>query len=117
MHLSRAAGHAERESLVIAGCAVELVHMATLVHDDQLDRAPLRRGRPTVWATEGELVATATGDYLFARAFAELVETGDLAAVTLPPTPACRSPAARSCSARRRAWSTRPSSSTWSAAA
>ena len=88
---------------MIAGCAVELVHMATLVHDDQLDRAPLRRGRPTVWATDGERVATSTGDYLFARAFAELVETGDLRAVTCSRTPACRSPAARSCSARRRA--------------
>ena len=40
--------------LVAAGCAVELVHMATLVHDDQLDAAPLRRGRPTVWAAHGE---------------------------------------------------------------
>jgi geranylgeranyl pyrophosphate synthase len=83
VHLSAPAATREDESLVIAGCAVELVHMATLVHDDQLDRAPLRRGRPTVWSTDGELVATATGDYLFARAFAELVETGDLEAVTL----------------------------------
>ena len=44
----------ERPGLVAAGCAVELVHMATLVHDDQLDAAPLRRGRPTVWAAHGE---------------------------------------------------------------
>ena len=83
VHLSAPPATRDRESLVIAGCAVELVHMATLVHDDQLDRAPLRRGRPTVWATDGERVATSTGDYLFARAFAELVETGDLPAVTL----------------------------------
>ncbi|MFI5048690.1 MAG: polyprenyl synthetase family protein [Gaiellales bacterium] len=83
VHLSAPPATRDGESLVIAGCAVELVHMATLVHDDQLDRAPLRRGRPTVWATDGELVATSTGDYLFARAFAELVETGDLPAVTL----------------------------------
>jgi geranylgeranyl pyrophosphate synthase len=83
VHLSAPPAAREREGLVIAGCAVELVHMATLVHDDQLDRAPLRRGRPTVWATDGERVATSTGDYLFARAFAELVETGDLRAVRL----------------------------------
>ena len=83
VHLSAPPATRDGESLVIAGCAVELVHMATLVHDDQLDRAPLRRGRPTVWATDGERVATSTGDYLFARAFAELVETGDLRAVTL----------------------------------
>jgi len=73
----------DRPPLVAAGCAVELVHMATLVHDDQLDAARLRRGRPTVWAAHGEAVARATGDYLFARAFAELVATGDMAAVTL----------------------------------
>jgi geranylgeranyl pyrophosphate synthase len=48
------------------------VHMATLVHDDVLDAALLRRGRPTVYASEGRGVATATGDYLFSRAFALL---------------------------------------------
>ena len=44
--------------------------MATLVHDDVLDEAPLRRGHPTAWATHGRAIAVATGDYLFARAFA-----------------------------------------------
>ena len=44
--------------------------MATLVHDDLLDGADLRRGRPTVWAAYGEGAAKAVGDYLFARAFA-----------------------------------------------
>jgi geranylgeranyl pyrophosphate synthase len=72
-----------RDQLVAAGCAVELVHMATLVHDDVLDATPLRRGRPTVWHSDGRERATATGDYLFARAFAELAATGDLAAVTI----------------------------------
>ena len=60
------------ERLVRAGAAVELVHSATLVHDDVLDRAELRRGRPTVVALAGRGVATATGDLLFSRAFAEL---------------------------------------------
>jgi geranylgeranyl pyrophosphate synthase len=55
-----------------AAAAVELVHMATLVHDDVLDRAPLRRGRPTVVARAGRAVATSVGDLLLARAFAEL---------------------------------------------
>jgi geranylgeranyl pyrophosphate synthase len=62
--------------LIRAGVAVELVHSATLVHDDVLDRAPLRRGIPTVWATAGREGAIATGDYLFARAFSELVANG-----------------------------------------
>jgi geranylgeranyl pyrophosphate synthase len=71
--LCAAGGDAE---LVAAGTAVELLHMATLVHDDVLDRAPLRRGRSTVYADGGREAATATGDLLFSRAFAELASTG-----------------------------------------
>ena len=55
--------------------------MATLVHDDVLDAAALRRGRRTVWAAHGPRVAGATGDYLYARAFALLAATGDAEAV------------------------------------
>jgi geranylgeranyl pyrophosphate synthase len=62
--------------LIRAAVAVELVHSATLVHDDVLDAAAVRRGHPTVWATAGREAATATGDYLFARAFSELVANG-----------------------------------------
>jgi geranylgeranyl pyrophosphate synthase len=65
------------EGLVRAAVAVELVHSATLVHDDVLDVAPLRRGRPTVFATAGRDAATQTGDLLFARAFALLVRNDD----------------------------------------
>ncbi len=69
------------ERLVAAGAAVELLHMATLVHDDVLDGAKLRRGRPTVFADAGRPAATATGDLLFSRAFAELAATGSEDAV------------------------------------
>jgi geranylgeranyl pyrophosphate synthase len=69
-------GDGDSEGLVSAAAAVELLHMATLVHDDVLDRAELRRGRPTVFAAAGRQAATATGDLLFSRAFAELVRPG-----------------------------------------
>ena len=57
--------------------------MATLVHDDLLDGADLRRGRPTAWAEHGTVAAKATGDYLFSRAFAELAGAGDAQGVAL----------------------------------
>jgi geranylgeranyl pyrophosphate synthase len=71
-----AADAQDGEGLVRAAAAVELVHSATLVHDDVLDAAALRRGVPTVVATAGRGAATATGDLLFARAFAELAANG-----------------------------------------
>jgi geranylgeranyl pyrophosphate synthase len=71
------------EEAVRAAAAIELVHMATLVHDDVLDDAPLRRGLPTIAATAGRSRATAVGDLLFARAFALLGEQGDARAIAL----------------------------------
>ena len=74
----RAAG---RPELIAAAAAVELIHCATLVHDDVLDGASLRRGVPTVWARGGRAMAVATGDLLFSRAFSELTAAGSLEAV------------------------------------
>jgi geranylgeranyl pyrophosphate synthase len=71
-----AAGDEDGDGVVRAGVAVELVHSATLVHDDVLDAASLRRGAPTVVAAGGRGMAIATGDLLFARAFAELAGGG-----------------------------------------
>jgi geranylgeranyl pyrophosphate synthase len=72
-----------QEPSLAAGVAVELVHMATLVHDDLIDRAHFRRGKAAAWSVYGPEAARATGDYLFARAFAELTATGDAAAVAI----------------------------------
>jgi len=66
---------------VAAGVAVEMVHMATLVHDDLVDGARLRRGLPAAWSVYGADAAKAAGDYLFACAFSVLAETGDERAV------------------------------------
>jgi geranylgeranyl pyrophosphate synthase len=71
------AGPGAGEEAVRAASAVELVHMATLVHDDVLDAAPLRRGVPTVVARAGRQAATAVGDLLLSRAFAELAAGGE----------------------------------------
>jgi geranylgeranyl pyrophosphate synthase len=71
----------ETQGLVRAAVAVELVHGATLVHDDVLDGSSLRRGRPTVVAAGGRRLATATGDLLFSRAFAELAAGRSVPAV------------------------------------
>jgi geranylgeranyl pyrophosphate synthase len=73
-----AAGELDRDDdgVLRAAVAVELIHSATLVHDDVLDAAALRRGRPTVVAAAGRAIATATGDLLFSRAFAELAANG-----------------------------------------
>ncbi len=77
------AGEEGGEESIRAATAIELIHMATLVHDDVLDAAPLRRGRPTVAATSGRERATATGDLLFSRAFALLSAAGDLRSIEL----------------------------------
>lgn len=71
-----------QDGLVSAAVAVELVHMATLVHDDLLDGATMRRGRPTVATSLGPEAAVNTGDFLFARAFGELTQAGSPRAVS-----------------------------------
>jgi geranylgeranyl pyrophosphate synthase len=81
LFLTAGAPPPESDTLLRSAVAVELVHSATLVHDDVLDGSPLRRGHPTVMAAGGRLAATATGDLLFSRAFAELARTGSVEAV------------------------------------
>jgi heptaprenyl diphosphate synthase len=73
----------DREQALRAGVAIELAHVATLVHDDLIDGAELRRGRSSAWHEYGVRAARAGGDYLFARAMAELADTGDLEGVDI----------------------------------
>jgi len=73
----------QRAAMVRAGAAIELIHSATLVHDDVLDQADLRRGKPTVVSLAGRDAAISTGDLLFARAFLAITESGEAEAVRL----------------------------------
>jgi heptaprenyl diphosphate synthase len=73
----------DREQALRAGVAIELAHVATLVHDDLIDGAELRRGRSSAWHEYGADAARAGGDYLFARAMAELADAHDLEGVDI----------------------------------
>ncbi|MDD4857744.1 MAG: polyprenyl synthetase family protein [Candidatus Krumholzibacteria bacterium] len=70
---ARSAGSRERD-MVTAGLAIELVHTATLVHDDIIDDHMVRRGKPTVRARWGSDVATLIGDFLYSMALSCLAE-------------------------------------------
>ncbi|MGK5632155.1 polyprenyl synthetase family protein [Streptomyces sp. URMC 123] len=77
----------QRRRAVRAAAAVELLHCASLVHDDIIDSAPLRHGAPTVFAKWGEGTAIVAGDLLIALAFSRAAGAGgrcpDLLAASL----------------------------------
>ncbi len=69
---------APEEKLITLGASVELLHTATLVHDDLIDGALLRRGAPTLNARWSPAATVLTGDFLFARAAKLAAETDHL---------------------------------------
>src|SRR5207245_8275590 len=69
---------AEDAPAVTLAAIVELIHLATLVHDDSVDHSALRRGMPTINALFSHQVAVIMGDYLYSRAIVELVRLDDL---------------------------------------
>jgi|Deesub1362A_J573_1020465.scaffolds.fasta_scaffold03039_3 geranylgeranyl pyrophosphate synthase len=69
---------ADRQRLVTLAAAIELLHTATLVHDDLIDGSLLRRGNPTLNAQWSPAATVLTGDYVFARAAHLAAETGSL---------------------------------------
>ena len=73
----QASGSADEHRLRLAAI-VELIHLATLVHDDSVDHSALRRGQPTINALFSHQVAVIMGDYLFSRAIRELVAMDDV---------------------------------------
>jgi geranylgeranyl diphosphate synthase type I len=64
----RAAGQPDTDAMIRAAAALELVHAAAIVHDDIIDRSPMRRGRPTAQAKLGEALAIMIDDLLMAWA-------------------------------------------------
>ncbi|HXN78457.1 MAG TPA: polyprenyl synthetase family protein, partial [Candidatus Dormibacteraeota bacterium] len=73
--LSARCGSYDLDQLTPAAMAVELTHAATLVHDDVIDRSPVRRGRPTVAASLGDEPAIVIGDFYFAKAYEHAART------------------------------------------
>lgn len=66
----------QRDELIAAAAASEILHTSTLVLDDMLDSSPLRRGKKTIYAEYGSNVALYVGDYLLVRAYSYLLDKG-----------------------------------------
>ena len=64
----------QHNDAVFAATVIELIHTATLIHDDTIDRSAMRRGLPTLNAMFNDKVATILGDYIYTKAFVELVD-------------------------------------------
>ena len=73
----------ELDLLVRLAASVELLHTATLVHDDVMDEADTRRGRPTVNSSYNNSTTVMLGDYLFAHAADEVAKTDNIRAIRL----------------------------------
>ncbi len=84
LFLASAKTHGDDVSeLIPLAASLELIHMATLLHDDVVDRAALRRNLPTVNSSEGNIIAVLLGDYLFSKAFSLLTSAGNLEIIQL----------------------------------
>ena len=81
--VARVGGDPDPDKVVSLAAAVEMVHTATLVHDDLIDTSPLRRGSPTVSHLWGNRVALFAGDYLFAKATSLAAETDNVRVTSL----------------------------------
>ena len=76
--LSEEATGGQDQRATVLGAVVELIHLATLVHDDSVDHSVLRRGMPTINSLFSHQVSVIMGDYLYSRAVIELVRLDDL---------------------------------------
>ncbi len=81
--LANEVGSERDDRAVPLAAVVELVHLATLVHDDAVDHSVLRRGKPTVNSIWSHQVAVIMGDYLYSRAIMQLASVGSMDAVAV----------------------------------
>ena len=75
--MARAMG-ADRQKAAYLGAVIEILHTATLMHDDVVDEGMVRRGRPTANAQWGNAQAVLVGDFLYTRSFQMMVRAGNL---------------------------------------
>ncbi len=76
----------EEERVVKLGASLEMIHMATLIHDDVIDDAKTRRGKPTAAAELGNTAAILSGDVLLAKAMSVLASDADLTVIRVVST-------------------------------
>ncbi|MCC7141781.1 MAG: polyprenyl synthetase family protein [Candidatus Eisenbacteria bacterium] len=69
-------GEAKREDAIFGAAIIELIHTATLIHDDTIDKSLVRRGLPTINALYNGYVSTILGDFIYTKAFLELLDRG-----------------------------------------
>ena len=69
------------EHVLHAGAALEMLHNASLIHDDVVDETPLRRGRATINQEWGNHIAVLVGDYFVSNALAAGIRTGNIAII------------------------------------
>lgn len=77
---SEVSGSPRAEAVPLAAC-VELIHLATLVHDDAVDHSALRRGMPTVNSLYSHQISVIMGDFLYSTALTRLVSLGNIEAL------------------------------------
>ena len=75
--LSGYCGTYDEEKLIPMAAAVEIIHMASLVHDDIVDDTPLRRGKPTIAKAKGKQTALLTGNFMLTKAIGAVLSAED----------------------------------------
>lgn len=80
MQVAESLGLPNEDGILLARC-IEFIHNSSLLHDDLVDQAPLRRGKPAAWSKYNSGYAVLAGDYLLARVMKELSEKGALSLI------------------------------------